>query len=332
MDSPCVMAYFIDGETPLLSRRPQYPATLCRLEYLAEGGANIVYQISIPNKEHTVPTKLNRKLLRLRKNVKHSQTAADQLAAFNKHFKPLFAAQHLVQHDLIRLDDGIVAALNDLLRKRVRPSHRAQDFLAADEANGMLITDMTPRTGEQLLQIKPKWLLQSPSAPRNSRRCRTCALRAQRKAQKKATMTDEMGGCPLLLVGSGAASRRKAASRITDDPRLAFFLADEIQADVLGILKDQQGKLDPQGALNVREVSAMFDLCKAMTLRDCTLFIKRSRTTIEGRLGDLDFKPPEKLPVWKRVESSLIEEGWYTNSEATQFHTTEEVCLLSAVD
>jgi len=38
---------------------------------------------------------------------------------------------------------------------------------------------------------------------------------------------------------------------------------------------------------------------------------------IEARLGDLDLKSSagEKAAYWRRLERSLIDEGWYTGTE-----------------
>jgi inositol-pentakisphosphate 2-kinase len=59
------------------------------------------------------------------------------------------------------------------------------------------------------------------------------------------------------------------------------------------------------------------------------LFVRGSETGIEARLGDLDFKQPEKLGRWKDVERQLIDEGWYVNAEAKAVWSEERVCQLS---
>lgn len=320
--------YYIDGEVPRLSRTPQYPATLCKIEYLDEGGANIVWRISV-NIGVQAPARLQHKLLRLRKNLRHVQPAEEQLKAFNDNFRDLFPQENLIQHELIRLDDGIVPALNDLLRKLVRPSRRAQDVLFAEEQYGMLITDMSAvADGEVLLQLKPKWLVQSPNAPPSSRRCRTCALRAQRLAKGAGTATDEQRNCPLMLVSPGMLDRQKAAQSFTVDFATVCYLSGDLQ-NLLNTLRDRQSQLDHVGVLNAKGVDGIFDLCRAMTLRDCTLYVRRIGNAFEARLGDLDLKRPEKLSIWKSTERALIEEGWFTNTEAPQHFTREFICALS---
>ncbi|QIW94749.1 hypothetical protein AMS68_000267 [Peltaster fructicola] len=328
MDSKAsVFAYFIDQEPPLLSKTPQYPATLCKFEYLDEGGANIVYRLTVVNGGQT-PSRLDRKLLRLRKNLRHCQPATEQLKAFNENFRDLFPKENLVEHELVKLDDGIVTALNELLRKRVRPSHRAQDFLCPDEQYGMIVTDMTAELGEILVELKPKWLLQSPNAPVEATRCRTCALRAQRVAKKIATATDEQQSCPLMLTSTSAEDRKKSAQQLTDDRRIAQYLAEDARP-LLASLKQHQQRLDRHGVLSVKDVDGIVNLCRAMTLRDCTLYVRRSKGNIEARLGDLDLKQPEKLTSWRNAEKTLIDEGWYANTEASNLLKRENICFLS---
>jgi len=75
---------------------------------------------------------------------------------------------------------------------------------------------------------------------------------------------------------------------------------------------------------NIRKWQHDFDydderfLC-AMTLRDCTVFIRSHNTKPvedwECRIGDLDLKSPDKAEYWRSVEGPLIEEGWYEGTE-----------------
>jgi hypothetical protein len=75
------------------------------------------------------------------------------------------------------------------------------------------------------------------------------------------------------------------------------------------------------------------DYCKAMTLRDCVLFVKGTlnsfETTANVRLADLDFKHahPDKVEKWKSTERDLISQGWYTHVAADQ--ASAPVCLLA---
>jgi inositol-pentakisphosphate 2-kinase len=75
------------------------------------------------------------------------------------------------------------------------------------------------------------------------------------------------------------------------------------------------------------------DYSKAMTLRDCVLFVKGSLDAFEDtadiRLADLDFKHPhpEKVAKWMSTERVLIDQGWYTNTEIDG--VIDSTCLLT---
>jgi len=75
------------------------------------------------------------------------------------------------------------------------------------------------------------------------------------------------------------------------------------------------------------------DYSKAMTLRDCVLFVKGSIDAFEDtaniRLADLDFKHahPDKVAKWIATERTLIDQGWYTNIEVDG--RIDSTCLLT---
>lgn len=331
--STSIPVYFVERETPSLqtveplpSTSPR-PAARCRFKYLNEGGANFVFTI-LPDADNETPTRLKRKLLRVRKDLSHVQTAEDQLRALNDSFRDLFSVENLIQHELISLDQGVISLLNQELDAINRPDHRTGDGLPEGDVFGLLVTDMTPLLGEELLQLKPKWLAQSLDAPPHAKRCRTCALRAQRASIQVQTATDAQESCPLNLISPNLAERERAVRAITADERLQDFLMHPAQS-ILQQLRKCQMRLDPYGVLKMSTLARESDLCKAMTLRDCTLFVKRSQKGVEARLGDLDLKQPERLPRWKKVEEMLISEGWYTNTEVKAFWVKEQICQLS---
>ena len=321
-----VSVYFIADPAPrLLAGEPRTSSTKISLEYLNEGGANFVFGILPEIEGQELPSHLQGKLLRLRKDLPHVQSASEQLEAFDEHFKPLFPPENLIKLELIELDDAVPALINSAISKLNRPSNRAQDFLPVDETHGMLVTDMTPAPGDVLLQVKPKWLTQSPNAPPGAKRCRTCALRAQRASKKVRTATDAQESCPLELFSENLDERKRAAQTVTDDRPLQEYLTTQSHS-LLHRLREAQLRLDSHGVLNANlcDAEGVLDLCKAMTLRDCTLFLRRGGGEVEARLADLDLKTPEKLARWKSVEMGLVEGGWYGNEDGK-----EEVCLLS---
>ncbi|EME44935.1 hypothetical protein DOTSEDRAFT_70851, partial [Dothistroma septosporum NZE10] len=194
--------------------------------------------------------------------------------------------------------------------------------------SALLVTDMTLKEGEIGMQLKPKWLAQSPTAPANSKRCRTCALRAYRAYERIRTATDAQETCPLDLVNTNIDERRKVVYAITTDRDIREFLLGQALA-LFEQLRICQMKLDQYGALRVADQGPVSNLCKAMTLRDCSLFVKLSGNSIDARLGDLDLKQAEKLPRWQAIESTLVNEGWYTNTEREDVRGRERICLLS---
>jgi inositol-pentakisphosphate 2-kinase len=87
-------------------------------------------------------------------------------------------------------------------------------------------------------------------------------------------------------------------------------------------LLNLQSSLDPRGVLcRPQADTGTFDdnLRLAMTLRDCSMFIKISYNTagvtaIESKLGDLDFKSAEKIVDWMDKEKQLLQDSSYTKS------------------
>jgi inositol-pentakisphosphate 2-kinase len=128
-------------------------------------------------------------------------------------------------------------------------------------------------------------------------------------------------------VNADAEQRKRAVYTITTDPRLRQYLLEQAQP-LLHQLRASQVDLDVHGVLKTTP-DTIFQLCKAMTLRDCTFFLRRSGDTVEARLGDLDLKQPERFTRWKTVEMKLIDGGWYTNTEHADHWKPEKICVLS---
>lgn len=219
--------YYSDSAHGQISLRNQVESRdSARLEYLAEGNANIVYSFKeIAN--NVLPPGFHHKLLRLRKDKPFIQSTKSQFATFQQEFVPLFRPENLVEQTLITLDGALIRYLNQELEEREnaksRKSLRHGDRLASDEY-GLLVTDMTARHGEYLFEIKPKWLLQSPDAPYDSRRCRTCALRLQRAhaAARGAVIPKSGGFCPLSLVDDDIQERQRAFKSIIKAQAVGF--------------------------------------------------------------------------------------------------------------
>lgn len=208
---------------------------------------------------------------------------------------------------------------------------------------------MSPGPNVRLVEFKPKWLLQSPTAPKNAMRCRTCALRDRRNALhiKTAIPSKQPSGppgyCPLYLISNSPSVVEKAARTILF-PHTAHPLATEIVDDnqqqlctrlsnflqtteILPLLRKYQQQFDSSGALfTSNEQARHLDLLMAYTLRDCSIFVLMSEAdgTISAKIGDLDLKSGLKIPKWRSMERELIDEGWYTCDQPVD-------CAISSV-
>ncbi|KAK2745651.1 Inositol-pentakisphosphate 2-kinase [Onygenales sp. PD_40] len=313
---------------------PELPVGV-RPFYLAEGGANIVYKITMPN-ELSIHDKLkggrqlqpDRKLLRLRKQIDSGTPYQDTVRNFNGLIRPMFRDDELVDQTLVRLPKSFILHCNEQLRADeahdLRPKNRSGVYLSPKEPFGLLITDMTPISGSGtcLWEFKPKWLLQSPSAPPNAKRCRTCALREMKNYDaRKAGAPEKQSFCPLDLVSDKFEDVLRATRFIKGGhgrARVAEFLYRN--ATLLKLQACQRR----MNAVGLPGLQAHFrERAISMTLRDCTMFVKVPHSELEPlevRLGDLDFKSGigGKLQYWRETENRLIEEGWYSGNRRGQ--------------
>ncbi|KAK6499574.1 Inositol-pentakisphosphate 2-kinase [Arthrobotrys musiformis] len=352
------------------------------LKYVAEGAANVIWRISLPDGQITPPptiveeysgstpppsevdvgvdigrengtTKSNgadiptpatiatdytRLLLRLRKCLPSSESNLLAYEYLSSVIMPLFPPGVMVGQELVSLPPALVMRANDTLhaleKSGIRPAHRQHLYLAGDprpneqqmgEGFAFLLEDMTPDTslGEFLLEFKAKWLIQSPNAPGSWKRCRTCALRLRKysRAIKKGKRAEWRGLCPFDLASNDQKRTKNAVRWILQPPRSEDEkLVERVTVALMGcpqlsILKELQASLDPKGILKADHKSKEF--LTAMTLRDCTFYVKVSPTDVQARLGDFDVKSGEagKSDYWIENERELIEEGWYTGTE-----------------
>ncbi|EFR03314.1 hypothetical protein MGYG_06313 [Nannizzia gypsea CBS 118893] len=329
-----------------------------KLTYLAEGAANIVYSISAAPHPQATPARdtdvsgpsqaqlaYPGKLLRLRKEIASGTPYEEITRSFNSQIRSIFRDDELVSQELIKLPDGLTTACNERLRDdeahNRRPRKRRGDYLCTDEPFGLLIKDMTgsPGSGATLWELKPKWLIQSPSAPPDARRCRTCALREKRQfVASRGAATDKKpeqihpkkSFCPFDLVSNKLEDVLSAVSAINNNPddvrRVAAFIH---RNPTLLKLRDRQSQMNAVGLAGIH--ASAEERAVSMTLRDCTMFVKVPRKhnePFELRLGDLDFKSEDggKLQYWQDTETELIEEGWYLGAHRSQGKNTE--CAL----
>ncbi|KAJ5353822.1 Inositol-pentakisphosphate 2-kinase [Penicillium brevicompactum] len=301
-----------------------------QLIYLAEGGANVIYRFV--NTNEILPPQLQGKLLRLRKQTAADITYKEIARNFDTIIRPLFKPDELVDQTLIRLPESLLARRNEQLRAAERngqrPKKRHGTYLCLNEPFGLLVTDMTADKGSTLAELKPKWLNQSPSAPPTAHRCRTCALREMKNHASLLPAKEQRSFCPLDLVSEQYESVLRATGLIqgcTDRSRLAHILFRNPTLLRLQSLQKTEREVGLLGPLaQSREMSL------AMTLRDCTMFVKIPHdegSPVEIRLGDLDLKTGAggKAGYWRDLEAQLIEQDWYRGS--TCGHDSSECAL-----
>ena len=329
-----------------------------QLVYLGEGAANVVYRIlpldpSIssdlnfesygPNTPppteieplHVDPN-LEGRLVRLRKRTSSTTPVADSQNHFENSIKPLFPFENLVQQVLFRPSKGLLRDCNVRLRemekKGARPAKRHGVYLAEDEMYGMLVTDMSRNDDScRFFEFKPKWLVQSPSAPQKSIRCRTCALRAMKKGARPSfcplDLMDKDRITPAVCCIMGLDPRRRKEYSDLEKETLVRIRDFLLKDPLLRRLKQLQTSKDPNGVLEANVISP--DFLAAMTLRDCTLYLKVGQTSIDARLGDLDLKTGKgKAEYWRSLERQLIDGRWYTATENGS-SVGENLCQLA---
>ena len=274
------------------------------ISYLAEGAANVVFTIcrkrdsrnkvddfdqpaiNTKNAILGIDPRLNDKLLRLRKDLPSTSLVMESHQHFVEQIKPLFPTESLVEQMLCKITPKFVRKCNRELQELeghgVRPEKRRGVYLAENEPYAIAITDMRWDKQHASCEFKPKWLGQSPTAPPGSKRCRTCALQAMRSA-KDARPPGLTDFCPLTLVSDDqdlmASSLERALGHSRGSPLDIHGFVQQLRpyfqkTSLLRRLRDLQIQMDPRGILKSDPSSITF--VTAMTLRDCTLFLKVS--------------------------------------------------------
>ncbi|CAK7219657.1 Inositol-pentakisphosphate 2-kinase [Sporothrix curviconia] len=334
-------------------------------------------------------------------------TCLEHHAFYSDVLRPLVGTEWLVGQHLVRgiVSSGVSAILNDLLADMDRGRRSRPDWVgtrvAVDVDVALLVEDMTsackrspnPST-TTTIQCKPKWLVQSPSAPSGAHRCRTCALAAAAAAaaaapsrakgshgrsglaKKVAASPHKVKPCPLVLVADPPMTPREEAAldaalwdyvcqhmssavssssrspaslpgKSSSAPSMALLKARPAivrwlrTTDIFRRIAAIQAEFDPHGALSVTLEGPVSDgnasalaldrLQTAMTLRDCTCFLRVTTSdgtapsqpaAISAKLGDLDRKNGRhKLARWQEQERALLAGGYYLGTEEPRQQT-----------
>lgn len=206
-----------------------------------------------------------------------------------------------------------------------------------------------------LHEIKPKWLHQSPRAPEHAEQCRNCAREVQRNLKNK---TRKPVFCPLNLVkvtdfprnqNVKGDLRQHLSLTLAESENLHTWMAG---SQLLRRLRAKQWELDHSptkvvpppassaGAISeatsattvtqssgaeedAEEADNVARYCLAMTLRDCSLFLKiprrpgATKDEVVAKLADLDKKNYDtKHEYWEGMENDLLTQNLYSKSGA----------------
>ncbi|KAL7975327.1 inositol-pentakisphosphate 2-kinase domain-containing protein [Trichoderma sp. SZMC 28014] len=326
---------------PVVSCLPQeLPPGTKPIRLVGEGAANVVFEIKLPPNSgmdaHFQDPVANRcsapigKLLRVAKAQALSRTPVSsnyylrQQEFFIREIQP-HLGEHAVRQELVVLrKPSIVEDLNTMLRKSNHlRKPKFQGTYIGRASWGFLVEDMRPTGTDDsiLIEFKPKWLLQSPSAPKNAIRCRQCALELRNclKAPGTKAPCPEKKPCPITLANPDCPQQVASPFRIApqlsglhNSKRIQAALDKIIHHKAIQSLRNCQKSLDDAGPLKPK---LNLDFIIAMTLRDCTCFAlipPNDDEEIKLRFGDFDWKDPEKKSVhWSGTERDLIDGGFY---------------------
>lgn len=311
------------------------PSGKMSLDYLAEGAANMIWRVRFSS-DSNLAEHDNKIALRMRKDLPHTVPNTITVQQFEEQIAPLFLFDPslLLPLQLCELSKSTAEDLNRQLHvleeEDKRPAHRRNVYQPTYEEEPYAVIMPNLFAGEgRTVEFKPKWLNQSPSAPKDAQRCRTCALNAMRRHRGVAQGRGDSGFCPFDVLSSHEDILSAALRRIwKDEQSLPAFIAsfkEKVQPALRELQKLQrmhnqvglQDFLNPEGK----------DFSIAMALRDCSVFLKvvvadeSSAVDIKMvKLLDLDLKDAGggKLAKWANMEREMIEGGWYSNARTSE--------------
>ncbi|KAB5558223.1 inositol-pentakisphosphate 2-kinase [Coniochaeta sp. 2T2.1] len=305
---------------------PVFPPD-CEADFIGEGAANLVFDVKLPGGQPAFPGNLLR--------VPKAGTSAFSHKELQEYWEitiaPLFVKDELVKQSLIPLTgSGIVPKLNAILA--ADEAARRKDF------QGSAVADAeSEQATDRVIEFKPKWLSQSPSAPPDAIRCRNCARQAYGANKDGKTLGSEGRSRPLCPLKLTRYRGVECHHGVEQDATCEFCtIIDSLLPSEAGV---------PQGVyISHRQQLARWirtndllprlqrlqadaeDLELAMTLRDCTCFLRipahDAGRGIEAKLGDLDRKNGEaKREYWAKLERKLAEGGYYQGTESPRQRT-----------
>jgi inositol-pentakisphosphate 2-kinase len=230
-------------------------------------------------------SQLQHKVIRISKGKPKTLTCSQIIDGLDRAIRPLFQPNflappflpksqsseksfehYLMEHELVDLSSDVMRALVQQTDPPLQYSGAdAQDVAPPELRMGLLLPDLSHTPGKSItLELKPKWLAQSPNAPKSPYRCRTCALHSRRLFTHPKT-TPPPYICPLQLVtGNRRLITRFVKKKIKHDAnvpsdidldsvveRAVAYLVDGPGHELLLYLRGLQQQLDPDGVLLV---------------------------------------------------------------------------------
>lgn len=204
---------------------------------------------------------------------------------------------------------------------------------SSSQATGAATSTSTPPLAMSMYEIKPKWLIQSPRAPRGAEQCRNCAREVWRNMKNK---TKNPIFCPLNLVKAADFPRDENVSRdIAADLQRCYRTMTEHEArnltqwlrscELFQRLRRIQWDHDHTAQITDDEAYSL-----AMTLRDCSLFVlvpraaNASPNQVVAKLGDTDMKNfAVKKEYWIKMEKEFHDSGVYWNTDKLSVSITD---------
>ncbi|KAF4976688.1 hypothetical protein FZEAL_6687 [Fusarium zealandicum] len=303
------------------------------VKLIGEGAANVVFELALPEgfpRAH----EFKGWLLRVAKAPANGQPArfnyVKQQEFYAKSITPYLKAHAIKQQLVVLRHTNIIPQLNAFLRS---VDHERKDKFRGSfisESNwGLLVEDMriSDPGNSILIEFKPKWLNQSPSAPSGAIRCRQCAMELFNflRDPNPSRQVPERKPCPLTLANPDAPDTISSPFRfapklasMSDNKLVRELLKKTANHQVIRDLRALQNLADSNGPLRAEKNDPMFSL--AMTVRDCTCFVQMNlgpdvppKQRLRLRLGDFDLKDTEiKFRRWTSAERDLIDSACYT--------------------
>jgi inositol-pentakisphosphate 2-kinase len=309
------------------------------LHYLTEGNANVIYSIAPNTTDPNLALHDHCCVLRMRKDLPTTRPTLVNMTAIRDRITPLFGPEHVhnlmpkalypLTEEVLQQADQILQGLDEHLAKshagsRVPAGRGPAHPPLNEEPHAVLMPNL--RHGDHTLfhEFKPKWLHQSPSAPADARRCRTCATNALKRLRGGKKGKGDSGFCPFDLLSDDRAIIKSIVQKIDPEHGSSDWFVDAFIQQVQPVIRHLailQAEHNTEGLDDPKNTGAR-DYAVAMALRDCSLFLVLAKTA-QGRLkiadvklADLDLKSmtPENLKKWAKAENELITSGAYTSS------------------